>query len=120
RLGLARALYGDPAFVVLYEPNANMDEAGDRALIEVLTTLKQLRTTVLIVTHRASVLKCADKVLALHNGTVAAFGPREQMVRQVQPAGSTVTRPLPTPLQAARPGEPSEIVDRENRLKAGE
>ncbi|MCA1407293.1 type I secretion system permease/ATPase [Ensifer sp. IC3342] len=120
RLGLARALYGDPSFVVLDEPNANMDEAGDRALIEVLTTLKQLRTTVLIVTHRASVLTCADKVLALHNGTVAAFGPREKMVRPVQPAGSTAARPLQAPLQAPRPDEPSQILGRENRLKAGE
>ncbi|MEI3854022.1 MULTISPECIES: type I secretion system permease/ATPase [unclassified Ensifer] len=116
RLGLARALYGDPAFVVLDEPNANMDEAGDRALIEVLTTLKQLRTTVLIVTHRASVLKCADKVLALHNGIVAGFGPRAQMVRQVRPAGSTVAMPL----QALRPEEPSQVLGGENRLSAGE
>lgn len=113
RLGLARALYGDPAFVVLDEPNANMDEAGDRALIEALTTLKQLRTTVLIVTHRASVLKCADKVLALHGGTVAAFCPREQMLRQVQPAGPTVAKPSP-------PGEPSRVTGRETRLSAGE
>ncbi|SCW70713.1 ATP-binding cassette, subfamily C, exporter for protease/lipase [Rhizobium mongolense subsp. loessense] len=116
RLGLARALYGDPAFVVLDEPNANMDEAGDRALIEALTTLKQLQTTVLIVTHRASVLKCADKVLALHGGAVAAFGPREQMVRPVQPTGPAVARPLP----ACPPEEPSQVPGRETRLSAGE
>lgn len=116
RLGLARALYGDPAFLVLDEPNANMDEAGDRALIDALTTLKRLGTTVLIVTHRASVLKCADKVLALQGGTVAAFGPREQMVRQVQPAGSIVTRPS----QAPPLEEPSRVLGRENRLSAGE
>ena len=116
RLGLARALYGDPAFVVLDEPNANMDEAGDRALIEVLTTLKQLRTTVLIVTHRASVLKCADKVLALHSGAVAAFGPPAQMVRQVQPAGSSTARPS----QAPPPEEPSRVLGRKKRLSAGE
>jgi ATP-binding cassette subfamily C exporter for protease/lipase len=116
RLGLARALYGDPAFVVLDEPNANMDEAGDRALIDVLTTLKQLRTTVLIVTHRASVLKCADKVLALHSGAVAAFGPPAQMVRQVQPAGSSTARPS----QAPPPEEPSRVLGRKKRLSAGE
>lgn len=116
RLGLARALYGDPAFVVLDEPNANMDEAGDRALIEVLTTLKQLRTTVLIVSHRASVLKCADKVLALHSGAVAAFGPRAQMVRQVEPAGLTAARPS----QAPPPEEPSRVLSRKKRLSAGE
>ncbi|APG91087.1 type I secretion system ATPase [Sinorhizobium americanum] len=116
RLGLARALYGDPAFVVLDEPNANMDEAGDRALIEALTTLKQLRTTVLIVTHRASVLKCADKVLALHSGAVAAFGPREQMVRQVQPPGTAPARPL----QAPHPENRTQVVGRENHLSAWE
>jgi PrtD family type I secretion system ABC transporter len=100
RLGLARALYGDPAFLVLDEPNANMDEAGDRALIEALATLKQLKVTVMIVTHRASVLKSADKVVALRGGAVAAFGPRDQVIRPVQS-----TAPAAIPLQPIRGSE---------------
>jgi ATP-binding cassette subfamily C exporter for protease/lipase len=97
RLGLARALYGDPAFVVLDEPNANMDEAGDRALIEALALLKTLKVTVLIVTHRASALKLADKILALQGGTIAGFGPRDRLIRPVQ-AAATATAVLPAPL----------------------
>ncbi|WDZ81682.1 type I secretion system permease/ATPase (plasmid) [Ensifer adhaerens] len=87
RLGLARSLYGDPAVLVLDEPNSNMDAAGDRALIEALSRLKQARTTVLIVTHHVAMLTCADKVLALNGGTVAAFGPRDDVVqmRSAQP-----------------------------------
>jgi ATP-binding cassette subfamily C exporter for protease/lipase len=96
RLGLARALYGDPALVVLDEPNANMDEAGDRALLEALARLKDMKVTVIIVTHRASALKLADKIVALHGGTVAAFGPRDQLIRPVQPAVAATV-----PLQSA-------------------
>lgn len=92
-LGLARALYGGPAFVVLDEPNANMDEAGDRALLEALAKLKDMKVTVIIVTHRASALKLADKIVALHGGTVAAFGPRDQLIRPV-PAAVAATVPL--------------------------
>ncbi|NEY89488.1 type I secretion system permease/ATPase [Tabrizicola oligotrophica] len=84
RLALARAVYGNPAFVVLDEPNANLDEIGDRALIETLGALKRAGTTVLIVTHQASVLKCADMVLAIRDGTVAAFGPRDQILKPVR------------------------------------
>ena len=84
RIALARAIYGNPAFVVLDEPNANLDEMGDRALIETLVALKLAGTTVLIVTHRPSVLKCADMVLAIRDGTVAAFGPSDQILKPVR------------------------------------
>lgn len=113
RLALARALYGEPAFVVLDEPNANMDEVGDRALLEALTALKRAGSTVLIVTHRASVLKCADKILALHGGAMTRFGPRDdvvQPVRRVEPMigqpseGSPLrTKPLATSQQTPSP-----------------
>jgi ATP-binding cassette, subfamily C, bacterial exporter for protease/lipase len=104
RLALARALYLEPAFVVLDEPNANMDESGDRALLEALATLKRLSVTVLIVSHRVSVLKYADKILALQNGSMAAFAPRDQVLRPVQsnsPAG--VPSPIVTRLQGQPP-----------------
>jgi ATP-binding cassette, subfamily C, bacterial exporter for protease/lipase len=96
RLALARAIYGEPAFVVLDEPNANLDEVGDRALLEALVTLKRAGTTVLVVTHQASVLKCADMILALREGTVAAFGARDQLLRPVQRVA-----PVLQPAQAA-------------------
>jgi PrtD family type I secretion system ABC transporter len=115
RLGLARALYGDPAFLVLDEPNANMDEAGDRALIEALATLKGLEVTVLIVTHRASVLKCADKILALQGGAVAAFGPRDQILRPVQHAAAARI-----PYHSPTSGPQAAIAAPADRLSAAE
>lgn len=120
RLGLARALYGDPALIVLDEPNANMDEAGDRALVEALTALKQQGSTVLIVTHRASVLKCADKVLALRNGEVAGFGPRDKMVRAVQPAAAA---PVPIPFAPPAPQRAEDaplVLGGEHKVTAAE
>ncbi|WP_370160891.1 type I secretion system permease/ATPase [Limimaricola soesokkakensis] len=92
RLALARALYGEPAFVVLDEPNANMDEVGDQALLEALATLKRAGTTVLIVTHRASVLKCADKVLTLRSGTMESFAPRDKFVQPVRRVEAMIVR----------------------------
>ncbi len=108
RLALARALYGNPALVILDEPNANLDEAGDRALIEVMARLKKLQTTVVVVTHHVSLLSCADKVLVLNSGAVAAFGPRDKVVRPVQSAapekvGPAKEKPDPElPVQVAR------------------
>ncbi|CDX39608.1 Alkaline protease secretion ATP-binding protein AprD [Mesorhizobium plurifarium] len=105
RLGLARALYGSPALVVLDEPNANLDEAGDKALIDALATLKQLQVTVLIVTHRASVLKCADKIAALDRGALAGFGPRDQIIR---PVPSML--PVKLPVRSATPQGQSSVA----------
>ena len=124
RLGLARALYGDPALVVLDEPDANMDEAGDKALIDALAALKQRGTTVLIVTHRASMLKSADKVLALRDGAVVGFGPRDQFLRPVQSTAAPVARPERTVQPAPAPvtrseGQPLELGG-ENQVSAAQ
>ncbi len=81
RLALARALYGDPALVVLDEPNANLDDAGDAALIAALGGLRAEKRTVFVMTHRANVLRVADAVMVLGEGTVHAFGPREQVLK---------------------------------------
>ena len=113
RLGLARAFYGDPAFVVLDEPNANMDDEGDRALVGALDALKLHRTTVLIVAHRASVLKCADRVLVLRDGAVAAFGARDEIVRPVRAPSAPAARPVPA-------ASAEEAAARENRVSAAE
>ena len=83
RLGLARALFGDPALVVLDEPNSNLDSEGDQALIMALTRLKQQGCTVLIVTHRVAPLQMADKILMLAEGKVAAFDDRDQVLKAI-------------------------------------
>ena len=83
RIGLARALYGNPALIVLDEPNANLDEAGDRALIEALREMKKEGATVFVMTHRPNVLMEADAVMMLTNGTIQAYGPREAVMRSI-------------------------------------
>lgn len=80
RLGLARAVFGNPRYVVLDEPNSSLDEAGEAALLRTLMTLKAGGTTLVIISHRPSVLPVADAMLLLRNGLVAAFGPRDEVL----------------------------------------
>jgi PrtD family type I secretion system ABC transporter len=95
RVGLARALFGEPAYIVLDEPNAALDAEGEAALLRTLEILKQAEATVVIVSHKPNVFRTADKMLVLRNGRVELFGPRDQvMARVVQPA-------TPPPIQQA-------------------
>lgn len=84
RVGLARAVYGSPRLVVLDEPNANLDEAGETALANTLQALRTAGTTVVVVTHRKSLLAMADLALLLLNGGVKAFGPRHEVLAALQ------------------------------------
>ena len=101
RLGLARALFGDPAFLVLDEPNSNLDEAGDAALIAALEHLKRIGRTVVIVSHRAAVLKVADKLILLRDGMVARFGDRAEMLKPVVQDAVTAPAAAEKPAQKA-------------------
>ncbi|MFM7226873.1 MAG: ATP-binding cassette domain-containing protein, partial [Betaproteobacteria bacterium] len=74
RLALARALYGMPDLVVLDEPNANLDDVGEVALMKAIVELKQAGKTVFMVLHQRNLLALADRVLVLNNGSVAQFG----------------------------------------------
>jgi ATP-binding cassette subfamily C exporter for protease/lipase len=77
RIGLARALYGDPALVVLDEPNANLDDEGEAALVRAVQGLKAKGKTVVLISHRPGILSVADRLLILHQGAVQASGPRD-------------------------------------------
>ncbi|QBR70820.1 type I secretion system permease/ATPase [Beijerinckiaceae bacterium] len=83
RIGLARALYGKPSLVVLDEPNANLDAAGEDALLRAVQTLKSLQITVVIITHKISILTGADKILVMSDGTVQAYGTRDAILQRL-------------------------------------
>jgi|CXWL01.1.fsa_nt_gi ATP-binding cassette subfamily C exporter for protease/lipase len=93
RVGLARAIYGDPVFVVLDEPNSSLDEAGDAALANAITQLKSRGTTFVIMTHRTSVLAVADKMLILHEGQNRAFGPKDEVLAALAKANAQANQP---------------------------
>ena len=86
RVGLARALYGSPQVIVLDEPNANLDTAGDAALKAALQGAKARGATVVLVTHRREILEVADLVLILAEGKQRLFGPRDQVFAQINAA----------------------------------
>jgi PrtD family type I secretion system ABC transporter len=87
RVGLARAVLSNPAFVVLDEPNASLDAEGEDALLQALESMKANGATVVIISHKPSILRTADKMLVLREGRVEMFGPRDQvMARLTKPA----------------------------------
>lgn len=86
RIGLARAVYGDPVLVVLDEPNANLDDMGEAALVRTVQELKAKGCTVFLITHRPGILAVADRLLILRNGLVQANGPRDEVLAALRAA----------------------------------
>ena len=83
RIGLARAMYGDPKLVVLDEPNASLDNDGETALLMAMAHLKKMGTTVIIITHKVSLLSNVDKLLVMQDGAIAGFGPRDAVLQSL-------------------------------------
>jgi ABC-type protease/lipase transport system fused ATPase/permease subunit len=80
RIALARALYGDPVLLLLDEPNANLDETGEAALVDAIRRAKDDGRTVIVIAHRASVLTQMDTLVVLRDGGVALHGPRAEVM----------------------------------------
>lgn len=87
RIALARALYGDPVLLVLDEPNASLDDAGEKALLRAVAALKARSATVLLISHRTSIIAVVDKLMVLREGMIHAFGPRAEVLKALGEAG---------------------------------
>lgn len=93
RIGLARALFGNPRLVILDEPNSNLDGDGERALMHTIAQLKRAQVTTIIIAHRPSILATVDKIMVLKAGAIEAFGPREEILARFAPPKRIVAEP---------------------------
>ena len=103
RIGIARAIYGHPRLVVLDEPNANLDQAGEAALLTTLRHLQQDGCTVVMVTHRPHVLQAVHKVALLAGGKLVRYGPREAVLAALVPPAVPPQQAGPAPVPRTRP-----------------
>lgn len=83
RIGLARAMYDDPSLIVLDEPNSNLDDVGEQALVAALGDLRGRNKTIVIITHRTNALAITNKLLVLRDGVAQLFGPRDQVLADI-------------------------------------
>ena len=91
RIGLARALYGQPVILVLDEPNSNLDNEGSKALNDAIRSMKAEKKGVLIMAHRPAAIQECNKLLVLDGGVVRAFGPRDEILaKMVRNAGEII------------------------------
>jgi len=84
RLGLARAMYGDPSLLVLDEPNSNLDDVGEAALVQAVHEMRNKGKTVILITHRTSAIAATNKLLLLRDGTVSMFGHTKDVLAAIQ------------------------------------
>jgi ATP-binding cassette, subfamily C, bacterial exporter for protease/lipase len=105
RIGLARALYGDPSFIVLDEPNSNLDDIGEKALLSAVQDLQARGKTIVMITHRASTIGVTNKLLVLKDGAAQMFGPTKEVL-------AMLTNPNPEQLKNMQPAK-AEITQKE-------
>lgn len=106
RLGLARAMYGNPALLVLDEPNANLDDAGERSLIEAIKDLRASAKTVILITHRPGVVAVADLLAVMQQGSLVQCGPRDEVLTRLRAAAVGGSAGAPPPPQSGASGAP--------------
>ena len=110
RIGLARAIYDNPVFVVLDEPNSNLDEQGELALLKTVEELKQSGTTVVIITHRPNILKVTNKILIMNSGKIERYASTEEILGAVAKQNQAAQAPqrpaqiAPQQINLTKPG----------------
>lgn len=83
RIGLARSMYGDPSLIVLDEPNSNLDDIGEQALLAAIVDLHKRGKTIILITHRTSIITATSKLLFLRDGVIQMFGPSSQVLAEL-------------------------------------
>ena len=109
RIGIARAIYGRPRVVVLDEPNANLDMAGDTALMETIQQLQGDGCTVVVITHRTNVLQVVHKIAMIIGGKVARYGPRNEILAAMAKLSQPPGLARPTGLGSRGAGMPESL-----------
>jgi ATP-binding cassette, subfamily C, type I secretion system permease/ATPase len=109
RIGLARALYGDPVLIVLDEPNSNLDDQGEHALRAAIATCKQKGRTIMLITHSVSLLSYVDKLMLMKEGQLLAFGPRDEVLAQIQASKNQAQGAQKLTAAPRKPGQPTQI-----------
>ena len=92
RIGLARAMYDDPSLLVLDEPNSNLDEAGEQALVAAMVDFRTRGKTVVLITHRTSAIGVTNKLLLLQGGVAHMFGPTAEVLTELTTAAQRPTQ----------------------------
>jgi ATP-binding cassette, subfamily C, bacterial exporter for protease/lipase len=104
RIGLARAMYGDPSLIVLDEPNSNLDDVGEQALVQAVIDMRRRGKTVVLITHRTSIIGATNKLLLLRDGAAQAYGPTDQVLAALSQANQQQAAAAEQARQAA--GQP--------------
>jgi len=102
RLALARAVYGQPRLIVLDEPNASLDEAGEQALLKMLLACRARGATLVVITHRTTLMPAADKLMVMADGKTVMFGPRDDVQAALKKANDEARAKLQAAAAAAR------------------
>lgn len=116
RIGLARAMYDDPSVLVLDEPNSNLDDIGEQALVAAVIDLRRRGKTVVLITHRTSVLGATNKLLLLRDGLVQAFGPTNEVLAALSKANQQAQQ-AQQQAQQAKIGQQPSSAEEQARLE---
>jgi ATP-binding cassette subfamily C protein EexD len=92
RVGLARALYKNPPVIVLDEPNSNLDDEGEKALLKALLKMKEHKSTIILVTHRPNILSIVDKIAILSQGILTKYGNKEEVIQELQQSAKVASQ----------------------------